>query len=46
MGERILEVVSDAEKDDGSIVCAGEQMERRQDEEVGGRIQAVARGWG
>ena len=29
----------------GSVVCAGDQMERRQGEKVGRRIQAVACGW-
>ena len=36
----------DAEELVGSVVCAGDQMERRQGEEVGRRIKAVARGWG
>ena len=36
----------DAEKEVGNVVCAGDQMERRQGEEVSRRIQAVAHGWG
>ena len=34
----------DAENEGGSVACAGDQMERRQGEEIGMRIQAVARG--
>ena len=36
----------DAEKEVGSVVCAGDQMERGQSEKVSRRIQAVARGCG
>ena len=35
----------DAQKEVGSVVCAANQIKRRQGEEVGRRIQAVGHGW-
>ena len=45
-GERSQSGGDDAEEVAGSVVCAKDRMERREGEEVGRRIQAVARGWG
>ena len=45
-GERSRGAGDDAEKEVGSVVYAGDQMEGRQGEDVGSKIQAVACGWG